>query len=294
VSPARSAAGAAEVQGGPAAETSKAPAMGDYESTADLREYYRHRHYSGFVTFIALSLDLLGTAVGGAPDHAAAITQQSATIASIRADMHAAMLLSYDAERKLLFALADGVAVGNVDTARVDADLERLSTAAAGVELAAGDSLVRLHAALTPGQRAALVAKVEAQFEVSSDVNAADESADRDAHGGHLGKLAGQLSLSPDQVEMIRARFRSSAGVASHPFDRQESEKYLWAFRKAFAGDAFDAKTLSADTAASAHLATWGATRMADFYEAVGPVLTPAQRTLLAGSLRRHADGERT
>lgn len=247
------------------------------ESTADLAEHHRHHHHGGFAMFIAMSLNSLNTT----PRQAAAITK-------IRTDMHAAMAPAHDAERAVLLALADGMASNEIDQPRVDAAIAQLKTASARVHDAVAGSLGALHATLTPPQRAALAYKVEAHFEVWHHANAADEAAMRDAHGGHLGKLAKELVLSPQQVETIRASFTSSMSGVPH-FDRAETDARIMAFGAAFAGDTFDPKALSTGSP-NAHMATWGITRTVHFYEAVLPVLTPEQRAKLADDIRRHAN----
>jgi len=246
---------AATAPAGSAATSDVAPAGpvavdDEDESTADLKEHHRHHHHGGFAMFIAMSLDSLGTTA-----------EQAAAITKIQSDMHAKMQPAHDAEKNVLSVLADGVAAGNVDKAKVDA---------------------------------ALVDKVEAHFDVWHHANAEDETADRDAHGGHLGKLAKEVGLSPDQVERIRASYKSSIAGGGVHFDRKEGEAHLQAFGKAFASDTFDAKTLTTGTAANAHIATWGMTRTARFYEAATPVLTADQRTRVAEALRRHANYKRT
>jgi Spy/CpxP family protein refolding chaperone len=255
----------------------------DDESTADLREYHRHHHHGGFAMFIAMSLDSLGVD----PD-------QSAEIVKIQADMRAKMQPAHDAEKKLLTVLADGIASGKIDVGKVQSATKQVSDAAAGVHDAVTDSLNYLHAVLTPPQRAALVDKVEAHFAVWTQATSEDESAERDAHGGHLGVLAKDLELSPVQVEKIRANFKASTTAAPTHFNRIQSEEHLRAFSEAFASDNFDAKTLSTGGAANAQIATWGATRTARFYEAVNPSLTLDQRAKLASSLRRHANYKST
>ncbi len=77
--------------------------------------------------------------------------------------------------------------------------------------------------------------------------------------------------------------------VTAH-FDRKEGEAHLKAFGKAFTSDVFDAKTITTGAIANVHMATWGLTRTARFYEAAAPVLTPDQRTKLADALRHHAN----
>lgn len=247
------------------------------DSTADLAEHHRHHHHGGFAMFIAMSLNSLNVT----PEQAAAITK-------IRTDMHAAMAPAHDAEKAVLLALADGMASNEIDQPRVDAAIAQLKTASARVDDAVAGSLGALHATLTPPQRAALADKVEAHFEVWHHTNTPDEAAMRDAHGGHLGKLAKELALSPQQVETIRASFTSSMSGVPH-FDRAETDARIKAFGAAFAGDTFDPKAHSTGSP-NAHMAAWGITRTVHFYEAVLPVLTPEQRAKLADDIRRHAN----
>jgi Spy/CpxP family protein refolding chaperone len=149
------------------------------------------------------------------------------------------------------------------------------------------DALNQLHAALTPPQRAALVDKVMAHWTVFRQANVEDEQPGKDHGAGHLAALAVELGLSADQVEKIRASFGATMH-AGGTWDTAEIEAHLQRLG-AFRGDTFDAGTLSGGAAADAHLAARGATRMARFYEAVDPVLTPEQRAKLVLSLREHA-----
>jgi Spy/CpxP family protein refolding chaperone len=252
------------------------------ESTADLKEHHRHHHHGGFAMFVAMSLDTLGTT-----------PEQSASITKIQADLHAKMLPAHDAEKNVLSVLADGIAAGKIDQAKVDAAVAAVGTAAAGVHDAVADSMNQLHTTLTPPQRAALVSKVEAHLDVWHHANAAEEPAEKDAHGGHLGKLAKDLGLSADQVEKARAAFKASMAGAPH-FDRAEADAHVKAFGTAFASDTFDARKVTTGGPANAHLAAFGVTRMTKLYEAVTPVLTADQRAKLADALRRHANYKRT
>jgi len=253
------------------------------ESMADLKAHHRHHHHGGFAMFIAMSLDSLGTT----PD-------QDAAIVKIRDDMHAKMQPAHDAEKNVLSILADGVAAGRIDKAKVDAAIEKLAAASAGVHDAIADSLNQLHGILTPQQRIALVDKVEAHFNVWHHANAEEEATTKEGHGGHLAKLAKEVGLSPDQEEKIRASFKSSIGTVKQHYDRSEGDAHLKAFGAAFEADAFDAKTLTTGGPANAHIASWGTTRIARFYEAVTPVLTPDQRTKVADIIRHHANYKRT
>jgi Spy/CpxP family protein refolding chaperone len=273
----------------PTASPASTTVDNDDELTADLREHHRH-HNGGFAMFVAMSLDSLGSESGPTPGAGDTSPQQSAAITKIQSDIYAALRPAQVAEKDVLSTLADGIAAGSIEKARVDTAIMQLSAAAAGAREGITDSLNQLHSVLTPAQREALVDKVEAHFEVWGDVNSEDDSTDRNIHEGHLRRVATEIGLSPDQVDKIRATFKESmAGTMGMPFDPKESEAQVAAFGHAFMGESFDAKTLSSGAAANTHMVTWGARRMAHFYEAVSPVLTADQRVKLADSLRWHA-----
>jgi hypothetical protein len=94
-----------------------------------------------------------------------------------------------------------------------------MSSAAAAVDGAVADSINQLHATPTPPQRAALIGKVEAHFDVWRQANSADGPVEKDAHGGQLASLKKELGLSSDQIEKIRAGLTSSMGSAPVHFD---------------------------------------------------------------------------
>ena len=247
-------------------------------STADLAEHHRHHHQGGFAMFIAMSLDLLNVS----PD-------QTTAIVKIRNDMRVKMQPARDAEKVVLLTLANGIAAGKIDQPTVDAAIAQVTTAG-GIHDTVADSLNELHATLTPPQRAALVDKVEAHFEVWHHTNALNEAATRDARVvGRLARLSNELGLSPEQVEAIRANLASSE-ITGRQFDRAEAELHMKAFSAAFASDDFDARAIATSGTLNAHMATWGVTRTVGFYQAVMPALTPQQRTKLADGMRRHAN----
>ncbi len=71
-----------------------------------------------------------------------------------------------EAEKSLLLTLADGIAAGTMDKVKVDAAIATLTTAADAAHEASVDTLNQLHAILSPAERAALVDKVQAHWEV--------------------------------------------------------------------------------------------------------------------------------
>jgi Spy/CpxP family protein refolding chaperone len=241
-----------------------------------LKEHHRHHHDGGVTKFIAMSLDTLGTDDAKRPQ-----------IEQLQSDLHAQMAPGREAEQSLQLELADGITAGTVDTVKVDAAIARLTTAADTEQAASLDTLNKLHAILSPSERAALVDKVQAHWEVWRQVNHEEQPGGRE-RGGRLAELTEEVSLTPDQVTKISAALHTAMAGLSDKFDPKKGEAHVHAFSTAFAGRSFNAKAVR--SSANAHLASRGATRMALFYETVTPLLTQEQRTKLAAELREHAN----
>jgi Spy/CpxP family protein refolding chaperone len=94
------------------------------------------------------------------------------------------------------------------------------------------------------------------------------------------------LGLTADQIAKISDSFH--AGASAGGLDKALVDAHMQRLA-AFRDEAFDAKSLEGGRAVAAHLAARGAARMARFYEAVDPALTPEQRAKLAAMLREHA-----
>jgi Spy/CpxP family protein refolding chaperone len=262
----------------PSTSPSGATSAEDENAGEALTNYDRHHHHGGVTLLIAMSLDVVGIT----PD-------QKTTIEQIRTDLHKALEPSRVAEQAVLAALADGIAAGTIDTAKVDATIAQLSSAAAGVHDASAAALNQLHGILTAEQRLAFADKVQAHWDVWQDANALETPAEQaKADADRVATLAADLGLAADQVEKIRASVASTAG-ATPPLDAQEIDAHIHRFADAFRAEAFDARTMTAAGGADARVATWGATKMARFLEAATPALTPEQRTKLAQILREHA-----
>ena len=240
----------------------------------DIRHFHRHHHHGGVMTFISMAAETLGLD-----------PTKKAQVEKIRTDLQAKMAPARDAEHDLLFlTLADGIASGNIDTAKVDAAQAKVAAASAQIHTATGDALTQLHDALSASERQALVDKVKAHWEVWQKVNSG-EKANSTEKGSHLEHMTKMLSLTPDQVTKITAALATDAPPKDS--DPKPVDAYVTAFATAFTADKFDPKALAAPaTAAAGHVARFGGARMAHFYEAVTPVLTPEQRTKLAAHLR--------
>ena len=239
-------------------------------ATAGLVEHDRHHHHGGVTLLLAMSLDTLGLS-----------PEQKPAVEKIRRDLHAQMEPARAADQNLLGTLADGLAAGVLDPAKVDVAVAQLTSAAASVHDASTDALNQLHDVLTPPQRAALVDKLEAHWLVWQRANT-DEN-------DHLTQLTADLMLTPDQVDKIHMS-QAESMKAEPRFDPQEVETHIRAFGDAFRAQTFDAKALTTGGPATAHMVGWGAAHMAHFIESVSPVLTPDQRGKMSQILRQHAN----
>ena len=254
----------------------------DDETSAELKVHHRHHHHGGFAMFILMAADTVGVT-----------PEQQAAVDKIKGDLHAKLGPAHEAEKALLITLADGVAAGNIDTAKVDAAVAQVAAVAGQVHAATADAVNQLHAVLRAEQRAALVDKVEAQWMLWRNANGDEATAHEHEQGGRIAHIQKELNLSADQVEKIKSGFAAqmaAVGTAQGKFDPAEAEAHMKAFGSAFTADQFDSRALTSADGTNAHMATWGATRMARFYETVTPTLTPEQRTKLAAMIREHAN----
>lgn len=270
----------AAAAGGCAGRAANAPppatagAAGDDDVLAGLFEHHRYHHHGGALLFIAMSVDTLGVS-----------PEQRATVDKISTDLRAALAPARTAEQNLEVQLADGLAAGTFDRAKIDTAVAQVAAAAATAHDGATTALNNLHAALTPPQRAALVDKVESHWAVWQKANT--DAGDK-GDGDHLAALAKDLELTPEQVTKIRAGLGDSA--RNQRLDPQEMSAHVQAFGEAFRGDSFDATKAPAADSANQHLAGWGAAHLARFFEAVSPVLAADQRAELVAQLRDHAN----
>jgi Spy/CpxP family protein refolding chaperone len=276
-----SAAAANSVAESPPAPTVPAqPITADDSVNESLRDYHRH-HHGGLTTYISMAVDTLGL------DEA-----KRATVEKIQSDLRAKTAPARAAENDLLAAIADGVAAGKLDTAKINAALEKHAAASTGIHEATAEALTQLHDALSPAERAALVDKVKAHWEVWHKVNVDEKAGNKEEKGGHLGSLTKLLSLTPDQVDKISTALGTDAPVTPKT-DPKAEDGHVQSFAAAFLADKFDAKSLASSATASAgHVARHGGGRLVRFYTAVTPVLTPEQRTTLAAEIRERANDD--
>jgi Spy/CpxP family protein refolding chaperone len=272
----------------PSASASASPmsaadeAADEQEASEQVRTHHRHHHHGGVAMFVHMAMDTLGVA-----------PEKKAQLEKIQSDLFTAMAPARDASKNVMSTLADQVAAGTIDKAKVDAAVAKEQAAAAQVHGAAADALNALHGVLSPVERQALADKVEAHATVWKKVNTEETPGSKDK-GTHLARMTDMLGLSGDQVDKISTALKKDAPPKP---DVTPIDGYVGAFVKAFPTDTFDAKTFTNANAANSGIAKHGLARMVHFYETVTPLLTPDQRTKLAAHLRErlndHTNGSK-
>jgi Spy/CpxP family protein refolding chaperone len=255
-------------------QTASTPPVDD-QASAELAGHHRHHHRGGVTQFVAMSLDTLGADDAKRPE-----------VEKVQRDLQDCMAPAGKLEKKLHLTLADGIAAGKIDKAKVDRTIAHLDTAAAAVHECGADGLNQLHAILSSSERWELVEKVQAHWDVWRQVDHEAAAGGR-GPGGWVAELQAEVTLTPDQAERISRAVHKALAAGSARFDPKKIDAKVQALATAFVQDSFDARSLPAT--ANAHLATRGAKRMAIFYETVTPILTPEQRETLAEHLREHA-----
>jgi Spy/CpxP family protein refolding chaperone len=267
---------AAESSASAGADAEAAQSAEDEQVSDEIMAHHRH-HHQGLAGFVISAVETLGVA----PD-------QQTAIDGIRKDFRVKMKPLHEANQAVIQLLADGIAAGNIDKAKVDAAVARAGAASAPVQAATAEVLNQLHKLLRPEQRTALVDKVDAQWATWREAN--DPGADTAKHDRHMNHLAKEIGLTSDQVDKLHASLDATKD-AKKTYDPAAAEAYVKAFDTSFASETFDAKKLPASGPESSRLVSWGAERMAWFYEALSPILTADQRPKVADKLRQRAAG---
>jgi Spy/CpxP family protein refolding chaperone len=213
---------------------------------------------------------------------------QRATIEPLRAERTAATTPAREAHSQLLTALAAQVEQAKIDEAALAPSLNAVETAdlTAGAELRG--LVTRLHAALTPAQRSELVDEIEAGHRRGPGHGRHGPG----DGGGHEGPAWGgdRLGLTAAQKAQVAVALRAAVGdggAEGRPGGERargqggplgERAKALESFR----GDAFDASNLEPPMPHGKFVVKLA--------EAMLPILSPAQRSMLAQELRERAD----
>jgi hypothetical protein len=233
----------------------------------ELREQHRHHHHGGLTMFLAMAMDTLAVPAAKKP----AVQEAQDTFVAL-------MSGSQEAERRVMEVLAQDVEGGMTDPTRAGAAIVLLAQAAAANDSPPLDVLDRLHDALSPVERAALMDKMLAHWEVWQKVNVGPSSA-----LASVAELTEPLGLTKEQVDRILA------ASSVPPFETADVDKTMKLLVKGFLADHFDTTELPPESP-DAWLAAAGATQMARFYEEMTPFLTAEQRPKLALHLRAHLD----
>lgn len=244
------------------------------QAIADLNEHHRHHQHGGITQFVEMSLDTLGED----ESHRPAVEKAQDALGDCMAGPEAQ-------ETIVLTTVADGIAAGAVDSAKVKAAIEQLRAAAESIHDCVAPPMNELHAALSPIERAELGDKVRAHWAVWKEENHTKDPAAQ-SPGSRLTDLARDLKLTPEQVTKMSAALKTA--FAKNEFQPESIHKAVDAFAAAFAGEKFDATSVTSNTTAA--LAVQGASHMSRFYETITPLLTADQRTALATHLREHAN----
>ncbi|MFT3838084.1 MAG: hypothetical protein QM723_13950 [Myxococcaceae bacterium] len=242
------------------------------DATLALFEHDRHHQHGGITQFVELALDTLGEEPA-----------KQAKVDQLQDQIHDCLEPVEQQEQALLLQIADGVAAGKVDAKAGDDKVAQLAGSASGIHGCVGGPLNALHATLSAPERIELGNKVRAHWAVWKHLNIDQPLDSRDADSS-IALMTKELSLQPAQAEKIAAALKGSRVTK---IDKAVVDGQIDAFAKAFAGTTFDATAVTTQSTAS--LSAQGAARQFAFYEAVVPLLTPEQRTTLAGHIREHA-----
>jgi Spy/CpxP family protein refolding chaperone len=228
------------------------PARMAYADQAPAHAHHHPGHRQGLLG-AALRLDSL-------------TPQQRTAIEGLVQQDRAARAPVRKADPPVLEALAHQVEQASIDPQGLAPALDVEKAAEAANVVVERGSLNSLHGLLTPAQRAQLVDGIE------SHQHAHHERADAGA-----GRVGGHgLGLTPEQRAQIAANLRAEIPAGQHAPMR--------AMLGAFRGDAFDASQFVMGVSPGER-----AERLA---QAMVPVLTPAQRAILASHLRTRASHE--
>ncbi len=213
---------------------------------------------------------------------------QQVAVREIQQDVRTKTRAARDARRALVVTVADGVAAGAIDDAKVGAGLDALVREVELAKPVVQDGLNRLHRTLDPAQREALVRGLGNQLRSRRDK--------MEGRGGmralvamRLGRLATTLELTPEQKQVLRERLRAEFQRGGGLQDKRgEYVARLQEVGAAFATPGFDARQLDLGKDAP-ELTRKVSTRLVGLTKVVAAELTPAQRAKLAQVIRERA-----
>jgi Spy/CpxP family protein refolding chaperone len=224
-----------------------------------------------------------GGPMGALLDAAATLNlraDQRATVDAARARLQDATAPVREARAKLAAEVAQEVRAGQIDKAKIEPLADQVTAAVAATKPVVQDTVQKLHDTLDASQRTALVASMR-------------ERASQRGHGemrDHMQQVAEELGLTDAQRASIREQVKQAFAARSETAraERGQMKTRMETLATAFQGEAFDAKALDVGV----HGAE-GAKRLMGFHgvflDAAVPVLTPAQREILATKIQQRA-----
>jgi uncharacterized membrane protein len=213
---------------------------------------------------------------------------QRAAVETLLAERASATAPARQAESQLLTALASQVEQAKIDEGVLGPSLNAVENADEAASATIRALVVRLHVELTPAQRSELVDSIEA----GHGRGQRHWGHGTDAGGSHEGPGWGgdKLGLTAVQKAQIVANLRATEGdgdtrgigsaMERHGMRGSPGERAR--ALESFRGDDFDAADLVSPPAHGKFIVKLA--------EAMLPVLSPAQRSLLAQELRERAD----
>jgi Spy/CpxP family protein refolding chaperone len=183
-------------------------------------------------------------------------------------------------------ALAEGVRRGQIDDAVVNAKLAARESQASARREATVKALETLHATLTPSQREALVASVEARMKEGPRFHGPKGERGAREHGKHgmgfgpAGHLLRGLDLREEQRAAIASALSASRPEKPGADEMQAKRERFEAALQSFRAETFDAAAALPDRAMEPPV-----THLVTALKAIVPVLDEAQRAELATRL---------
>jgi Spy/CpxP family protein refolding chaperone len=214
--------------------------------------------------------------------------EQRTEIESMAKDADTRAAAGRQAHVDLANAVAAQIEAGRIDRAALQPKIDAAVAAFEASRPADSAALERLHAILSPDQRAAFVDAMRARMKAAHEAH----EAGHEHHGmhAHMQEWATALKLTDDQKQQIHQIFAD--GMKAHHSEMKEMKEGHEGHHghgevlEAFKGDTFTAPTPPAD--AKAHVAAM-ADHILGVAEKVLPLLTPEQRKIAADRIREHA-----
>ncbi len=217
--------------------------------------------------------------------------EQQVAVREIQQDVRTKTRTARQARRALVLTVADGVAAGAIDDAKVGAGLDALVREVELAKPVVQDGLNRLHRTLDPAQREAVVHALGSQLRSRRD-RMEGRGGLRGVVAMRLGRLATALELTPEQKSVLRERLRTEFQQGGGLQDKRgEHVARLREVGAAFASPGFDARQLDLGKDAP-ELTRKVTTRLVGLTKVVAAELTTGQREKLAQMIRERGGTE--